>query len=185
MLIVEDSVFESELTSLVVDRNSILADVNQTTGLVKQINRGRPFGRIEVPQALRKLIAEEAILGASHKDISKNFGVSSSSISAYKVGATSTATYHNPDKELKKSNDDLILDVSSSARAKLTLALEHITSDKIKDAKVGTISQIAKDMSSIVRNLEPTAQNVTNNQVIVYRPRQREEEDFEVITVNE
>jgi hypothetical protein len=75
--------------------------------------------------------------------------------------------------------------VSSSARAKLTLALEHITSDKIKDAKVGTISQIAKDMSSIVRNLEPTAQNVTNNQVIVYRPRQREEEDFEVITVNE
>lgn len=175
MLIVDDDTFSKETSKLV------------PSGKVISLHRGnRGLGRLEVPQSLRQIIAEEAILGTPAKQISQTFGISPSSIAAYKVGATSCATYNKPDPELAKANSDLIYDVTNSARSKLTLALEHITSDKIASAKLGTISQVAKDMSAIVKNLEPSAQSITNNnQVIVYRPKQKEEDDFEVITVSE
>lgn len=179
MLIIDDSTFEKEL-------NKFIPAQSVPGGKVIQIDKGRPVGRVEVPETIRKIVAEEAILGTKPQELKDNFGVSLSSISAYKNGATSTASYNKPDKELKAANDSLITEVTSSARSRLALALEHITADKIEAAKVGTIAQIAKDMSAIVRNLEPTNPSITNNnQVIVYRPRQKEEDDFEVITVNE
>lgn len=205
MMIVDDATFNASLSKLQpsaqiineeikiitsLDLNELHIDKLEQTidpvGKVVDITRGRGFGRLEVPEAIRKLAAEEALLGTPAKEVSAAFGVSESSVSAYKNGATSTASYNQPDKELKKSNDVVVGEVTSIARQKLSLALAEITSDKIKDQNVRHIAGIAKDMSAIVRNLEPNVPtNLTQNQVIVYKPRQNEEEDFEVITVNE
>lgn len=153
---------------------------------VVDIKRGRSAGRVEIPNSIRALVAEEVINGAKASDVSKAFGVSPSSISAYKNDATSTASYDSPNKELKESNDLVRTNITNQARDKLLLALDHVTSDKMSAAKLSEIASVANSMSGIIRNLEPQGTSITNNtQVIVYKPRQREEDEFEVITVNE
>jgi hypothetical protein len=65
-------------------------------------------------------------------------------------------------------------------------ALDHITDENISGAKVKDIASIAKDMSVIVKNMEPNQPDkVQNTQVIIYKPRMRDEDEFDIITVNE
>src|ERR1700694_506265 len=66
-----------------------------TPAKVVDIKRGRG-NQLEIPNEIRALVAEEVISGARAKDVSKSFGISESSISAYKHDATSTASYDNP-----------------------------------------------------------------------------------------
>jgi hypothetical protein len=41
-------------------------------------------------------------------------------------------------------------------------------------------------MSGIIKNMEPNGPSIQNNtQVVVYRPRMRDEDEFDVITVAE
>ena len=152
---------------------------------IVDIKRGRG-NQLEIPNEIRALVAEEVISGAPAKQVSKIFGISESSISAYKHDATSTSSYDNPNQSLKKANDSIRTDISDRARGRLLCALDAITEENIGSAKVKDIASIAKDMSVIVKNMEEnTPLNQTNNQVIIYRPRMRDEEDFDVITVNE
>src|SRR6478736_1795138 len=88
--------FEAVLQSLQEKVVRPIATVKQFTG------RGKSK---EVPQALRKVIAGEVLSGARASDVSETFNVSQSSISAYKNDATSTASYDQPDEELKQHND--------------------------------------------------------------------------------
>lgn len=152
---------------------------------IVDIKRGRG-NQLEIPNEIRALVAEEAINGARAKDVSKSFGISESSISAYKHDATSTTTYDKPNDSLKKSNDSVRDVITDKARGRLMSALDAITDENISSAKVKDIASIAKDMSVIVKNMEPErAQNVQNTQVIIYKPRMRDEDEFDVITVNE
>lgn len=161
-------------------------DLLGTRGSVIDINRGRGAQRVEVPESLRALISEEAIKGTSPEVLSREFGVSKSSISAYKNDATSTASYNSPDKNLKDANELVREDVTSQARTKLLLALKHVTEEKMQDAKLTEIASVANSMSGIIKNMEPQGATTQNNtQIIVYKPRQREEDEFEIITVNE
>lgn len=196
MMIVDDAAFNKELeklSSVVVSNDSEPGEIvtsldliHKLPGKVFDIKRGRPAGSVEIPESIRALAAEEAINGTPNNEVAKAFGISASSVSAYKNDATSTASYDNPDPQLKAANDEVRDANSELARKKLSLALEHLTNDKIQEAKAKDIAGIAKDMSAIVKNLEPTGPiSITNNQVLVYRPRQREEDEFDVISVNE
>ena len=156
-----------------------------TPAKVVDIKRGRG-NQLEIPNEIRALVAEEVISGARAKDVSQIFGISQSSISAYKHDATSTASYDNPNQSLKKANDSVRDVISDRARSKLMCALDAITDENIGLAKVKDIASIAKDMSVIVKNMEenaPTNQN--NTQVIIFKPRMRDEDEFDIITVNE
>jgi hypothetical protein len=197
MMLVSDDDFLKEVEKL-SDKKLAELSTNKDLGLSDEtrasivtsldlFKKGRPQGRLEIPNSIRSLVAEEAICGASPDEISKSFGVSKSSISAYKNDATSTASYDTPNKELKEKNDEVREDISGRARSKLIMALDAITEEKIGAAKVRDIASIAQSMSGIVKNLEPAVpQHITNNnQVVVYRPKQNELEDFEVITVKE
>lgn len=147
---------------------------------VVDIERGR--GHVPaVPQGIRQLIAQEAIEGATAKELSEVFDVSPSSISAYKNSATSTATYHKPDPNLQRANARVIANITFKARGRMLAAIEQITDARLASAKLQTISSVARDMSSVIRNLEPTTSSVQNNQILVYKPRLKEEEEFEVI----
>lgn len=149
-------------------------------------SHGRNKGDTNIPRALRNLVAEEAISGTPVTDIARVFDVSPSSISAYKNGATSTASYNEPDEELTKNNRAVKSDLANMAKSKIKAALEEITSDKLRDAKVKDLSGIARDMSVVVRNLEPEA--VSENEatkLIIYAPQIVNENNFEVIKVKE
>lgn len=166
-------------------KDKIKDAIKDSSFKVVDIKRGRG-NVLEIPNEIRALVAEEAINGARAKDVSKSFGISESSISAYKHDATSTTTYDKPNDSLKKSNDSVRDVITDKARGRLMSALDAITDENISNAKVKDIASIAKDMSVIVKNMEPErTQNVQNTQVIIYKPRMRDEDEFDVITVNE
>ena len=156
------------------------------TAEIIDINRGRGNAK-EVPEVIRQIISEEAIVNGNTDEIAKRFGVSKSSVDAYKHGATSTATYNKPDEKLKKANDELRGIISTSARLKLLEALAEMTPERISKAKIRDIAAITKDLASVAKDMDTINQGNTNNgiQVTVYAPRLREEGEFEVITVNE
>ena len=154
------------------------------------INRGRGNGNNEVPESLRKVIGEESIESgrASALGLARAFGISDSSVSAYSNGSTSTSSYNNPDKSLKNHVQNAKRRIARSAREKLTLALSHITTEKLVDVKARELAGIAKDMSAVVRNMEPeTIQEGANSgpKFIIYAPQFRSESSFDVVNVIE
>ena len=154
---------------------------------IVSIERGRGEKK-EVPTELKKVIAEEAIQGTPARDLSELFKVSPSSISAYKNDATSTASYNQPNTELKESNDRVREVILDGARGKILLALESITPEKISETKARDAAGIAKDMSAIIKNLEPNRDeggSRLNQQFIFYAPKAKQESDFEVIEARE
>jgi predicted transcriptional regulator len=152
---------------------------------------GRKEGDTNVPESLRKVIADEHLLNGrgAALQIADQFGVSSSSVSAYAKGATSTTSYNSPNKELishiNKSRERAV----KKAGKTLNAALSAITQDKLDYADASDLSGIAKDMSVIIKNLEPQAEKevagTATPQFIIYAPQFKKEESFEVINVQE
>src|SRR3990167_5974292 len=151
----------------------------------REILHGRGHTK-NVSEPLRALIAQESIACASAKELSKTFGISESSISAYKNGAHSTATYHKPDAKLEAANDEVRSKISGVAFNKLMDAMNCITKEKLLDAGVRTAASVARDMSQVAKNMTGTEDGVNiKNSVVIYRPRMREEESYDVIDVQE
>jgi hypothetical protein len=143
---------------------------------------GRSEGDNNVPNELRKVIQDENLNGTSPTELSKTFGISPSSISAYKKGATSTASYNNPNQELVKSGNDVRLRISSKATSKILLAMKHITEDKLANGKARDLAGIAKDMSAVVKNIMPESSSGNGqNNFIFYAPRNKQEDSYDII----
>jgi len=196
MGIVSDSDFFSELNS---------AKKSHPNGGVKPIdiippvisgqvidspNKGRGNGSVEVPNALRKVIGEEAILNgrAAAIDLANSFGLKPSSVSAYTVGATSTATID------ERPNEPHLKDIRGKITGKalntLRKAIKHITEDKLEATNAKELAGIAKDMSAVVRTMEPDSSknptNVNNGPTFVfYSPQQRKEDSFDIVYAKE
>lgn len=150
-------------------------------GEVVSIVRGRGPVK-EVPESLRTLIGTEAVLNGQHNKIAEAFGVSPSSVSAYKNGATSTASYNLPESNLKEAIDSAKQVIATSAREKIKLALDKLTEESLVGAKIKDIASIAKDMSVVMKNMEDGHGGIEiNNKVLVYQPKLREDDEYEVI----
>jgi hypothetical protein len=179
MGIVSDSDFENELQK------------NQTTPKVeiKDINKGRGPGNVEVPDSLRKVIGETSVINGREEAVklAESFGISPSSVSAYANGATSTATYAD------QPNQPHIIQakekIARKARHKLMLAIGGITKEKLADASVKVLASVAKDMAAVVKDMEPEVpKNAPINngpQFVIYAPQYRKEEHFEVVQAKE
>ena len=185
MGIVSDNDFEDDLKKVCPPP---LIDPLSHEAVIQDMERGRGIHNLQVPEALRKVIGEEVISNsrASAIDLAQNFGISPSSVSAYSDGARSTASM-----EKKPDLNNIIsakLKIAKKARNRLNLALNSITEDKIASAKVKDIAGVAKDMSAIIKNLEPE-QNRNSNEngptFIFYSPQFRQEQSFETIVVKE
>jgi hypothetical protein len=192
MMVVEDKDFEIEMERIGITEkkntdNAELPIEILPTEVVIPITRGRG-NKPETPAELRKVIAQMALEGEPHKEIMERFGVSQSSISAYSAGATSTARISNPvlqDKDLIESNRKVKVDINNSAAERLNMALGTITPEKLERAKLRDASSVARDMSAIMRNMrDDNGANPVNQQVIVYQPRARQEDTYEVIEVH-
>ena len=143
-----------------------------------------------VPDSLRKLIGDTAESNGRSEAVAlaAQFGISPSSASAYGVGATSTRTYDDrPNAGIIRGAKERI---SKKARAKLMLALNHITEDKIENVSAKDLAGIAKDMSAIVRNMddEPTTKEndgPTKPAFLVYAPTVNQENHYQTVIAKE
>jgi len=177
MLIVDDEDFELELKRCNGSKN------NST--IIKMPKMGRPDGCIETPETLRKLIAGDAIDGiATAKEIAKEYGVSMSSVNAYKGDSTSTDRMVNKvvDSDLKKHNDNKRKKLNSLAHKVSRKALEHITDEKLKASKATDLSQIAANAARVIDKTTPKdGGNTVTNNIHFYSPQQIRKENFEVV----
>lgn len=153
--------------------------------------KGRGLGNLEVPEVLRKVIGESAIEDGSRetKSLTKALGISDSSLSAYKNGATSTTTYNNPDKDLKAHTNNVKDNISKRARTKLLLAINSMTAESLLGTKPRDLSSIAKDMSVVMKNMEtgvnPFSQGTSGPSYLIYAPSFIKEESLNVIHLSE
>jgi predicted transcriptional regulator len=152
---------------------------------------GRSEGDNNVPDSLRQIIGEEAVINgrASALEIASQFGISPSSVSAYAKGATSTTTYDTPSKSIiSHINKSRERHIKKASRV-LSAALGAITQDKLDYTDADKLSGIAKDMSVIIKNLEPQkepeADSKQTPQFVIFAPQFRDERTFETITVQE
>lgn len=181
MGIVSDKEFESAL------KDSTPLPESLPVAIV-DMEKGRGKGNVEVPDGLRKIIGEEsAIQGRqSALEIANNFGISPSSVSAYANGSTSTASYDN--QPGLAALNDAKLRVAKKARNRLVMALNSLTKEKIESAKAKDIAGVAKDMSVVIKSMEPEGPKQNGNggpTFIFYSPQFRKEEHFDIVHVKE
>lgn len=183
MLIVNDHDFDAELEncrSRVPTRND-----NKPTAIVEtDPDKGRGHTK-EVPENLRKLIGAAA-LEDNNRALSEAFGISKSSVSAYKNGATSTSSYNKPDKALVEHVGNKRAQILDESNDKILLALKELTGDKLAESNAKILSAVARDLSTVNKNLAETS-NLGGDRApifIIHAPQQRKEEHYEVIDVS-
>ena len=175
--IVSDADFQSELS-------------NVGSAKIEDLKVGRG-PKNATPESLRKVISDTAIKSGNGeaRELVNLLGgeISQSSVSAYKHGATSTASYHEPDKGLKEHNDNVKEKITKRARLVALAALDEITPEKLERAKLRDISGVAKDMSGIIKDLESPDKDDSQKgvQFNFYMPPKKEESFFEIIDVKE
>lgn len=135
----------------------------------------------EVPEEIRNVIAQEALLGTPVSEIAKEFNISPSSIAAYKNGATSTTTYNEGDKKLKRANN-IFKDRIVRRAGKLSItALDSIDENDFRNASLTDKANVAKQMASIVRDMTPEdsrGNESSNVQIVIHAPAMRRDDDY-------
>lgn len=190
MGIVSDKDFDSELSGLNKDKESkSTPTVPITTGeVIDAPTKGRGTNP-EVPEGLRKLIGTESAINGRQSgiELAQSFGISASSVSAYGVGANSTASYDERPNESHISNAKQR--VATRARKKLVSAIHHITKDKLEAANAKDLAGIAKDMAAVIKVMEPEPPKAPSNdsgpKFIFYSPQFKNENNYDVVVAKE
>lgn len=199
MGVVNESEFEKELSSLdkpLPTSKPFVTSIKESVLEGEVLNAptpGRGIGSTEVPDSLRRLIGEEAAINGRKEAVllSNSLGLSPSSTSAYSHSANSTASYNQVNPGIKNQIVKARERISRKARKVLTSALDNITDDKLSNSKAIDLSTIAKNMSSIVIDMEEdinTGKNGTGNSIralVIIAPQPIDESKFEVVRVNE
>lgn len=187
--LVQDSEFEKELESLNPPKPS-----TPKVEVLDLPTRGRADGDVNVPDSLRQIIGETSVIEGRQAalGLAGMFGISPSSVSAYAKGATSTTTYNEPKPSIIQHINKARKRHIKKASHVLNTALEAITQDKLDYTDAKDLAGIAKDMSVIIKNLEPPSEPTTNEdnekkqpQFVIFAPQFRDERTFEVIDVKE
>ena len=193
MGLVNDEDFECELNKG-SQSNWNKATSIDSAKIIESPNKGRALGDVEVPESLRKIIGETSELDGRKEAVAlaKMFDISESSVSAYAHGSTSTSTYNQSKTEPGSINEHINKSkerISNKARSRLFQSLKYITDEKLKkEESVAILSQVARNMATIVKEMEPLVNtNNENNgiQFIFYSPHIKTEEVYDTITVNE
>lgn len=196
--IVSDKDLERELNSYkpakpLVVTGTILPPVESTPSvqIIEKPHKGRSNGDTNVPDSLRAIIGEEALLNgrSSAVALAEEFGISKSSASAYAVGSTSTASYNQPKTSILSVINKSRERATKRAAKTLNAALSSITQEKLDYMDADKLSGVAKDMSVIIKNLEPKVDPSSTGQATpqftIYAPQFRDERSFEFIQVQE
>ena len=179
MGIVDDNELERELNKL-NKNNSIV---------VNSPSKGRAPNDVNVPDSLRKIIGETNEIDGRKEAVAlaKMFDISSSSVSAYANGVTSTASYNEKKTDIQNHINESKARIAGKARARLMNSLKHITDEKLSESKPAELALVARHMATVMREMEPPKEQVNENngiQFIFYSPNIRKEEVYDVIDVS-
>lgn len=185
--LVSDEDFQKELENVSGDKTG------RTRVEIEDIpKRGRKEGDTNIPDSLRAIIGETQVIEGRQSALSlaAEFGISPSSVSAYAKGATSTTTYDSPSKSIISHINKSRKRAITKAQKTLNAALGSITQDKLDYADPKDLASIAKDMTVVIKNLEPPQSTSSDDgkqapQFVIFAPQFRKEESFEVIDVKE
>ena len=169
--------YEREINKPVDSDTGARSDVPQ---VITDPAKGRGNNK-EVPEPIRALIAQEVLLGAPSKLIAQEFKVSPSSISAYKNGSTSTASYNQPANSLKKKNVIFKDRIVKRASRHAIDALDSISPSDFASASLRDKAAVAKEMASIVRDMSSSEDSDNKGvavQFIIHAPQMRKETDY-------
>lgn len=192
--VVSDDDFAAELSKLTNPQsNSRVSSStsNESVQIIDKPSKGRSDGDVNVPDSLRKIIGEEAVINGrqSALGLAGMFGISASSVSAYANGATSTKSYDQPSSPIQSHISKARERAIRRASKTLNGALGAITQEKLDYTDADKLAGIAKDMSVIIKNLEPEKVINTDDgpktQFVIYAPQFRREESFDVIDVSQ
>jgi hypothetical protein len=185
--IVSDDDFMSELSNYQKRESSEETRTPPITPEIIPLDRpGRSEGDVNIPDPLRQIIGEEAVINGRKAalGLAGMFGVSASSVSAYAKGATSTTTYDTPKPSIISHINRSRQRASKKASKVLDAALGSITQEKLDYTDAKELAGIAKDMSVIIKNLEPPDDSVKSNsgeaapQFVIFAPQFRDERSF-------
>jgi predicted transcriptional regulator len=167
-------------------------DTEVLEGIIEDVpSRGRSKGDVNVPISLRAIIAEEHLMNgrSAALELAGELGISSSSVSAYANGSTSTASYNTPKSSIVSVVNKARERATKKAAKTLNAALGAITQQKLDYSDADKLSGIAKDMSVIIKNLEkqsdPGNQGNQTPQFVIFAPQFKKEENYDFITVQE
>ena len=144
---------------------------------------GRPVGASEVPLATKTLVGTLANLDRqSNVELANDFGLSKDQVSAFKHGKSTVNGEVNP--ELKEGIDNNLGVVKDKAEEILLQTLGLITPERLIGVqKVKELVSVAKDMSTIVRNVTPQQSNAPQNLIQIINHGQNTEEAYETIEI--
>lgn len=189
--IVSDKDFELEKNKLIPESSIQSNDNDNKNSIVDIIEPRASAGRghnPNVPNTLRKVIGEESVINgkASALELSRQFGIGPASTTAYTRGSTSPSSYdRQPNLDHINSAKGRI---AIKARKKLNLALNALSEDKLNESKAREISGVARDMSIIVKNMEPDLPKSEPNSgptFVIYSPNSKSEDDYGVLKLKE
>lgn len=170
----------------IVSDEDFVAELNKEPVKAPEFKQKGRNGAPQVPDVLRNVIAEEGIKGTNNEELAKLFGISQSSASAYKHGATSTTTYHQPNESLEKHTKSIKDVLRKKAGKKAALAISAITEEEIEAATVVEKAMVAQKMSTIFKDMSTDSQSNSNQapvQVAIFVPAMKQESDYDVIDV--
>jgi hypothetical protein len=155
-----------------------LASGNNIANTVVE-HRSRAVGRRgpELPASVKDSIAVLAHEpGSRQKHLAAEFGVSVATIGNIKRDPTDAA---------QKEIDTNRKNIQDSALRKLMSSLNLISDDKLTDLSPKELTRVARDLSSIVGNLEEKQKETDQTQVnvIVYAPQTVEEKSYKTVEV--
>lgn len=187
--LVNDDLFQQELDRLSGKKKE---SHPITPEIVEMDHKGRKDGDINVPDPLRQIIGEDAVINGrqSALGIARMFGISDSSVSAYAKGSTSTTSYDSPKPSIIAHINKSRQRASKKAGHVLQKALGAITQEKLDYTDAKDLSVIAKNMSAVIKDLEPSSPVDSSDQpkqpqFVIFAPQFRDERSFDVIHVTE
>lgn len=153
---------------------------------------GRHSDIPDIPISLKKILAEtHAIEGLSRaQELANSFGgLSQPTLSTLGSGNTSRGTHKSrAGNSLVEHLNNRKTKISNRALNKINLALAHMTEDKFEDLEMRELATIAKDMSVVAKQMEPTKIDEGHKDPVqfhFYSPQVRTENHYDVVVAKD
>lgn len=174
---------------MILAENLVEERLNSTDNLALKMGKGnrvnhkdagRKEGDVNIHPVVRSVISAAARLSTA-KEVSEDFNVSPAQVHNLKHGKT-TGTGEVKDEILKGADKELE-GVRGKAIQILVDSLGFINADKLKDLKATSLTNVAKDMASVIEKTSPKSDANTRPSVVIITAERREIKDYQVIEV--
>lgn len=167
------------------DRNALNRFSNVKKRLIvvpkdkREGNSGRNLGDTNLNPMMREIVGTAAHFDKL-KNVAKAFDVSMSTVANSKVGNVGPI---RKDEDLRDKISKNLEVARDKALDKLMDALGLMNPEKMENANLSVLSKVAADMARVVEKTNPLKDTTIDNstKILVYRPRQNSEDDYEII----